>query len=104
MLIYRQSQKSPYTNVSVLILRWEEEESEDGVPVDQELAALEQVLRERYNYRSERWNIPTKPNASVKLGVRIQSFLERQSPDHLLIVYYAGYAYVGTDNQLFWAR
>ncbi|KAI1862619.1 uncharacterized protein JN550_010144 [Neoarthrinium moseri] len=98
MLIYRQSQKSPYSNVSVLILRWED----DGPP-DPELAALEQVLDERYNYRIERWNIPTKTNPSLKLGVRMSTFLERQGPDHLLIVYYAGHSYVGVDNQLFWA-
>lgn len=104
MLIYRQSQKSPYTNVSVLILRWEEEKNETANHANQELAALEQVFRERYNYRTERWVIPAKSNASVKLGIRIQSFLERQSPDHLLVVYYAGHAYVAMDNQLFWAR
>ncbi|KAK9782763.1 hypothetical protein AB5N19_09346 [Seiridium cardinale] len=118
MLIYRQSQKSPYSKVSVLILKWEEKEEqgekdedvdgdEDNIgsnaAADSELAALEQVLRERYNYRTERWNIPAVSTASVKLGVRMQAFLEQQAPDHLLIVYYSGYAYAGVDNQLFWA-
>ncbi|KAI0134252.1 hypothetical protein BJ170DRAFT_679157 [Xylariales sp. AK1849] len=98
MLIYRQSQRSPYSNVSVLILRWEEDDASD-----QELTALEQVLRERYNYRTDRWNIPTVPNPSVKLGVYMASFLERAAPDHLLIVFYVGHGYVGADNELFWA-
>ncbi|KAI1487342.1 hypothetical protein F5X96DRAFT_650310 [Biscogniauxia mediterranea] len=98
MLIYRQSQRSPYNHVSVLILRWE-----DDVTAEQDLAALEQVLRERYNYRTDRWNIPTVANPSIKLGVRIASFLERAAPDHLLIIYYAGYGYEGADNQLYWA-
>lgn len=104
MLIYRQSQKSPYSSVSVLIIKWDEEIDNAAASADPELAALEQVLRERYNYRTERWNLPAVPSASVKLGVRMQSFLERQAPDHLLIVYYAGHAYIGVDNQLFWAR
>ncbi|KAI0009913.1 hypothetical protein F4779DRAFT_579810 [Xylariaceae sp. FL0662B] len=98
MLIYRQTQKSPYTDVSVLLLRWEEDNA-----IEQDLAALEQVLRERYNYRTDRWNIPAVANPSVKLGVRMASFLEHAAPDHLLIVYYTGYGYVGADNQLFWA-
>jgi hypothetical protein len=105
MLIYRQSQISPYSNASVLILRWEEEnDDKEDAAADQDLVAFEQVLRERYNYPTERWDIPTVPNASVKLGVKLQSFLERQAPNHLLIVYYAGYAYAGVDSQLVWAR
>jgi hypothetical protein len=118
MLIHRQSQKSPYNNVSVLILKWEdeviekgeEEEEEDKDDIEQraaaqaELATFEQLLRERYNFRTERYNIPAVASASIKLGIRVQNFLERQALDHLLIVYYAGHAYVGMDNQLFWAR
>lgn len=99
MLIYRQTQKSPYTKTSVLILRWEEDNA-----VEHDLAALDQVLCDRYNYRTERFNIPTGLNPSVKLGVRMASFLEKAAPDHLLIIYYAGHGYVDTDNQLYWAR
>ncbi|OTB04023.1 hypothetical protein M426DRAFT_73614 [Hypoxylon sp. CI-4A] len=98
MLIYRQTQKSPYTKTSVLILRWEEDNA-----VEHDLAALDQVLRERYNYRTERFDIPSVSNSSIKLGVRISSFLENAAPDQLLIIYYAGYGYVGADNQLYWA-
>jgi hypothetical protein len=124
MLIQRQPQKSPYTNVFVLLLQWEEtkedraeereEEDDEELPsknthdhnaaVDPELAALEQVLHERYNYCTERWSIPAVSSASLKLGVRIQKFLEKQARDHLLIVYYAGRAYVGEDSQVFWLR
>ncbi|KAI1081078.1 hypothetical protein F5B20DRAFT_536696 [Whalleya microplaca] len=97
MLIYRQTQESPYANVSVLLLRWEDDNA-----IEPDLAALEQVLRERYNYRTDRWNIPTVANPSVKLGVRMTSFLEHAGPDHLLIVYYTGHGFLGADNQLFW--
>ncbi|KAI0472715.1 hypothetical protein GGR56DRAFT_667102 [Xylariaceae sp. FL0804] len=98
MLIYRQTQRYAYDRVSVLLLRWEE----DNV-AERDLLALEQVFRERYNYRTDRWNIPSVPNPSIKLGVRIMSFLEQAGPDHLLIVYYAGYGYVGRDRQQYWA-
>jgi hypothetical protein len=99
MYIYRQTAKSPYTGVSVLLLRWEEDTS-----VDQGIAALESVFRGSYHYQTERWNIPTTPNPSIKLGARIASFLEQARPDHLLIVYYAGHGFVGAENQLYWAR
>lgn len=99
MLIYRQSQRSPYNKVSVLLLRWE-----DDTATELDLVALEQVLRERYNYRTTRWIIPKIANPSVKLGVRMTSFLEPAGPDHLLIVHYAGFSFVGSDKQLYWAR
>ncbi|KAI0105142.1 hypothetical protein F4776DRAFT_477327 [Hypoxylon sp. NC0597] len=98
MLIDRQTKKSPYTETHVLILRWEDDNA-----IEHDLAALDQVLRERYNYRTERFNIPTIANPSLKLGVRMASFLENAAPDHQLIIYYAGYGYIGVDNQLYWA-
>jgi hypothetical protein len=98
MLIQRQTERPPYTSVSVLLLRWEEDAS-----VETDLVALETVLRERYNFRTERWNIPTVPNPSVKLGFHMHSFLENARANHLLIIYYAGFGYVGPDNQLYWA-
>ncbi|KAI1178636.1 hypothetical protein F4777DRAFT_80473 [Nemania sp. FL0916] len=98
MLIFRQSQRSPYKKVSVLLLRWE-----DDTAAELELVALEQVLRERYSYHTHRWVIPAIASPSMKLGVRMASFLEPAGPDHLLIIHYAGYSYVGADRQLYWA-
>ncbi|CAF3437262.1 unnamed protein product [Fusarium graminearum] len=98
MLIQRQTERHPYTDVSVLLLRWEDDES-----VDEDLTALEQVLQKQYKYRTEKWHIPTVPDLSKKLGVQMASFLEHAKPNHLLIIYYAGHGYVSSDGQLFWA-
>ncbi|TDZ14383.1 hypothetical protein Cob_v012736 [Colletotrichum orbiculare MAFF 240422] len=98
MLIQRQTERLPYDNVSVLLLRWDEDTSSEA-----DLTALENILRDRYNYHTDRWNIPTVPNPSIKLGVQMASFLEHARTNHLLIIYYAGYGYVGADNQLYWA-
>lgn len=98
MLIQRQTERWPYSNVSVLLLKWEEDDS-----VEPDLVALEAVLRDRYNYGTERWNIPTVPNPSIKLGVQMASFLENARPNHFLIIYYAGYGYISSENQLYWA-
>jgi hypothetical protein len=99
MLIGEQSQRLRYRKVSVLLLRWE-----DDIPTELDLVALEQVLRERYGYSTERWNIPAIPNPYMKLGVRMASFLESAGPDHLLIIHYAGYSFNSPDKQLYWAR
>ncbi|KAK3301448.1 uncharacterized protein B0H64DRAFT_335148 [Chaetomium fimeti] len=96
--IQQQTLRPKHTSVSVLMLRWEEDTS-----VEPDLLALEQVFRERYHYHTDKWAIPTVPNPSVKLGVRMASFLDNARPDHLLIIYYAGHGYVGPDNQLYWA-
>ncbi|KAJ2905531.1 C2H2 finger domain-containing protein [Zalerion maritima] len=98
MMIYTQTNNSPYASVSALMMRWEEDTS-----MDPDMAHLEHVLRERYNYHTERWNIPTCANPSIKLGVQVASFLENARPDHLLLIYYAGHGYMSSENQLFWA-
>lgn len=99
MLIYRKMEKtSSYTTASVLLLRWEEDTS-----VEHELVALEKVFREKYNYRTDKWAIPTVPNPSIKLSLQMAGFMDNARSDHLLIIYYAGHGYVGADKQLYWA-
>lgn len=98
MLIQRQAERPTYTDVSVLMLRWEEDEA-----AAQDLIALENLLQSSYHYRTQRWLIPTVPNPSVKLTVQAAQFLENAKPNHLLIIYYAGHGYVGTDGHLYWA-
>ncbi|KAM0259100.1 hypothetical protein ACHAQJ_003471 [Trichoderma viride] len=98
MLIQRQTERPPHSDVSVLILNWEEDRS-----VDEDVAAVEQVMQKQYGFNTQRWQIPTVPNPSIKLGVQMASFLENARPNHLLIIYYAGYGYAGPDGQLYWA-
>ncbi|KAH8601043.1 hypothetical protein B0O99DRAFT_503231, partial [Bisporella sp. PMI_857] len=98
MLLYAQANRSPYTSVSVLLLRWE-----DDMSVEQDLLQLQKVFRERYNFRTESWCIPSGPNPSVKLTMQMAQHVEFARSDHLLIVYYAGYGFVGSDHHLYWA-
>jgi hypothetical protein len=98
MLIYAQANRSPYTSVSVLLLRWE-----DDLTVEQDLLQLEKIFRERFNYRTESWCIPSCPNPSMKLTLQMGQHLEYARQDHLWIVYYAGYGFVGSDHNLYWA-
>ncbi|EHK44540.1 hypothetical protein TRIATDRAFT_36276 [Trichoderma atroviride IMI 206040] len=98
MLIQRQTERPPHSDVSVLLLNWEEDRT-----VDEDVVAMEQVMQKQYGFNTQRWQIPTVPNPSIKLGVQMASFLENARPNHLLIIYYAGYGYAGPDGQLYWA-
>ncbi|GAB0132930.1 hypothetical protein EsDP_00001350 [Epichloe bromicola] len=98
MLIQRQTERLPYGDVSVLLLSWEEDRS-----VDEDITAFENILHNKYNYVTHRWQIPTVPNPSIKLGVQMASFLENARPNHLLVIYYAGHGYLGGEGHLYWA-
>ncbi|KAG6009014.1 hypothetical protein E4U21_003345 [Claviceps maximensis] len=98
MLIQRQTERPPYSHVSVLLLSWAEDPS-----VDEDVTAFEAILHNKYNYATRRWQIPTLPNPSIKLGVQMASFLENARPNHLFIIYYAGHGFVGGDGHLYWA-
>lgn len=82
----------------MLLLRWEEDKS-----VEKDLVELEAVLRDCYNYQTDKWTIPSVHNPSIKLSVQMASYMENARPDHLLVIYYAGHGYVGMDNHLYWA-
>lgn len=98
MLLYAQANRSPYTSVSVLLLRWE-----DDLSVEEDVNALLKIFREQYNYETESWCIPSTPNPSVKLTMQMGQYIDFARQDHLLIVYYAGYGFVGSDHNLYWA-
>ncbi|KFY37408.1 hypothetical protein V495_07192 [Pseudogymnoascus sp. VKM F-4514 (FW-929)] len=97
-VIETQNNRLPYNSASVLLLRWE-----DDLSVADDLLALQKLFRERYNYRTEAWNIPTCPNPTSKLSIQLAQHVEYARPGHLLIIYYVGYSYVGRGNQLYWA-
>lgn len=81
-----------------MLLRWE-----DDLTVEQDLLALEKLFRERFNYRTESWSIPSCPNPNVKLSIQMAQQIEYARPGHLLIIYYAGYSFIGADHNLYWA-
>lgn len=110
MLICRQAQKPPHAKVSVLTLRWERGGDggggEDAVTPEDDVLALEHLLRERYRYTTHRYSIPSAAGSrsSLKLGISIRSFLESQGPEHLLIMFYAGHSCLDANGDICWAR
>lgn len=100
ILINRQAAHacSSYTNVSVLLLGWQ-----DDPAAVENIRALQQVFVTDYHFHTQTWQIPTVANPTAKLGMQMASFLEHARPNQLLIIYYSGHGYVGPDGQLYWA-
>ncbi|TQS35802.1 hypothetical protein Golomagni_03765 [Golovinomyces magnicellulatus] len=98
MLIYSQANQCPYTSISVLLLRWE-----DDIDAEQDLTQLQKLFLEHFNFRTETWCIPSCSDPTISLVTELGRHLEYAKPDHLWIVYYNGYGFTGLDNSLFWA-
>jgi hypothetical protein len=89
--------KPRYRDVSVLLLRWEDDE----MNVDWELDDLDKVFM-KYGFNTERWLIPSK-NAHRKLMSKAIDLVENHDgEDDLIIVYYAGHAYINASRQATW--
>ncbi|KAI1007629.1 hypothetical protein K3495_g598 [Podosphaera aphanis] len=98
MLIYSQANRSPYMSVSVLLLRWEEDER-----VSHDLVQLQKLFHEHFNYQIESWCIPNCPNPEEKLLMQMEQCLGYGEPDHLCIIYYNGHGFISSDQNLYWA-
>ncbi|POS85393.1 hypothetical protein EPUL_002284 [Erysiphe pulchra] len=97
MLIYSQANRSPYTSVSVLLLRWEDDQG-----VENDLLQLKKLFEEQYNFRIETWCIPTCSDPCTNLTAELSRHLGYGRLDHLWIIYYSGYGIVSSDNELYW--
>lgn len=74
----------PYTAVTVLLLRW----TDDDLNVQVELDKLRYVFDFRFKFATEQWNIPSK-DPTRALQRKLFGFQEaHQSESELLIVYY----------------
>ena len=82
-----------YSKAYVLLLSWEE----DDLGVHTEINELRDVFDDRYHFEVQEYKIPsTKPNRSVMN--RVKEFLDLESKETLLIVYYAGHAKRGRQS------
>lgn len=95
--------KSRYTNVSVLLLSWENEDPR--LPVSIEIEELDEVFRNIYGFKTEIWKIQDQ-NCHGKVNQKILDFavMIEDPRDHLFIVYYAGHSQLTKDRRLSWTR
>ncbi|KAH7348578.1 hypothetical protein BKA65DRAFT_262573 [Rhexocercosporidium sp. MPI-PUGE-AT-0058] len=86
-----------YSSVSVLLLRWEDDE----MNVEWEVDDLEKVFR-HYGFETDRWLIPTK-NSHLKLMSKVVDVVEENDGNGgLVIVYYAGHAGINSSRGATW--
>ena len=77
----------PYIAVTVLLLRW----TEDDLMVQSEVDSLRNVFERQFCFGVEEWQIPSR-NATRTLQEKLYDFQKaHQTESELLIVYYAGH-------------
>jgi hypothetical protein len=89
--VFPNERRSRYTDVSVLMLSWEDEDPR--LPVSEEIDKLKIIFRDVYHFDTEYWEIPSQ-RSHYKTNERVMDFvrLEDDSSTRLKIVYYAGHA------------
>jgi hypothetical protein len=101
--LYLNGNRSRYSNVFVLILKWESEDPK--LPVSCEIEELCKVLDETYHYAIEIFGIPDN-RSHAKVSQKINTFIElnNDSSYDLKIVYYAGHSRLSKTKDLVWSR
>jgi hypothetical protein len=101
--VFPNERRSRYSNVSVLMISWEDEDPR--LPVSLEMEKLKRVFQDLYQFHTEHWKIPDQ-NSHHKLAKKIVDFVEptEQSATHLKIIYYAGHARLLDTRGLAWTR
>jgi hypothetical protein len=99
--VFATDRRSRYTQVSALLLSWEDEDPQ--LPVSLEIRALKEVFVELYGFEVEEWLIPPVESHG-ELNMRVLNFLKGSNSKHLKIVYYAGHGKLSNHGQSLWTR
>ncbi len=99
MFVYDTSNEPKYTAASVLLLRWKDDHT-----VEDDLVRLESLCKEQFGFRTEQVCIPECYEADASVIIKISIVAKSIQPNQLLIVYYAGYSFLGADSVMYWAR
>ena len=99
--VFSTDRRSRYTQVSALLISWEDEDPQ--LPVSIEINALKAVFVDLYGFAVEEYQIPPM-NSHKKLTRRILDFFDDENSKHLKIVYYAGHGKLSAHGQSVWTR
>lgn len=99
--VFSTDRRSRYTQVSALLLSWEDEDPQ--LPVSLEIHALKDVFVELYGFEVEEWLIP-QVDSHGELNMKVLNFLKGSNSNHLKIVYYAGHGKLSNHGQSLWTR
>ena len=93
---------SPYKEVEVLLLCWDQSCSD--MSTESEVEDLKAVLETRFGYHTtvEHLNARIKKKPQAQLNSKVAMFVESYNdPDTLLIIYYAGHGKLGANGDLY---
>jgi hypothetical protein len=98
--------RSRYASVSVLMVRWHDDEDSGGQNAWRDLA---KTFREDYNYTVQTRSIPTSTEGSKRPWLWLSQVVADFVADHnqrdcLNIFYYSGYSYLDCDREMVFAR
>ena len=92
------SWKNPtsYKAASVLILRWQDTDTHWPEKMAEEIAALRKTFEDRFNFDVQEQVLENNDRVQSAVNKHVIDFVyEKQDPDSLLIVYYAGHGSPG---------
>ncbi|KAH9221906.1 hypothetical protein DL95DRAFT_191807 [Leptodontidium sp. 2 PMI_412] len=100
-LVYSSESRSRYSNVHVLVIKWEREDP--NLPVPHEINDLCRVFEDVYHYKTEIFEIPDK-KSHARVSAKINAFIDinDDSKDDLKIIYYAGHGKLTKTKDLIW--
>jgi hypothetical protein len=100
--IFPNDGRSRYSTVYVLMLGWEDEESQPSVS---EASKLFSIFKDIYHSDVEVWTIPSE-GSDTATNQKITDFINLggDNDEHLKIVYYAGQTRLNKHKELAWTR
>jgi hypothetical protein len=97
-LAVRNSRQTKYSEVSVLLICWEEER---GSSIETELVKLRNVFDQDFSFSTRAYYIPSK-NSLLSLSGEVVAFLGEDDPEQLKIIYYGGHGELAKGRQSLW--
>jgi hypothetical protein len=100
--VFPNDKGSNYSQVYVLLISWQTEDPK--LPVEREIKALREVLKDIYHYDIEEYRIPnTASHAAVSEKINDFVKVNDDSSNDLKIVYYAGHSLLSRNKELVWS-
>ncbi|MCJ1438958.1 hypothetical protein MMC27_008348 [Xylographa pallens] len=89
---------SGYTRVGVLLITWQDD---DMNLKKSEVDRLQAIFKTQFNFETQHFQIPPNKSDTALLAAVTNFANEYNSPDNLMIVYYGGHGYKGSETQQF---
>ncbi|MCJ1397565.1 hypothetical protein MMC11_000759 [Xylographa trunciseda] len=87
-----------YTRVGVLLITWKDD---DMHLKESEVDRLHAIFKSQFNFETQHFQIPPNKSDTALLAAVTKFADDYNSPDNLMVVYYGGHGYRGTETDQF---